>query len=375
MTTILVIEDAQTVREEIVQLLEFEGYETLAAANGIEGIEMARHHLPDLILCDVTMPTLDGYGAIEAIRREEALATTPFIFLTGRADRSDMRHGMNLGADDYITKPFTADELLTAIATRLEKHTALLQQSEQRMDELRKSIARSLPHELRTPLTQMIGFSELLMTGTENIDLDDFVESLRNINLSAIRMHRLVENFLYYSQLEEIRADPRLQRALLKESYTAHAHEVVASAAARIAEEAHRESDLVLRAEEAALNISPENLDRLIAELVDNAFKFSPEGTPVEVTTVAGGRTFVVTVVDHGRGMTPEQIARVGAYMQFDRERYEQKGCGLGLVIAQRLAELHGGYLSITSVLERGTTVRLTLPLATGSHDARSGAV
>jgi two-component system sensor histidine kinase/response regulator len=366
MTTILVIEDVRTVREEIAQLLELEGYETLAAANGIEGIEMARHHLPDVILCDVTMPDLDGYGAIEAIRREKALATTPFIFLTGRADRSDMRHGMNLGADDYITKPFTADELLTAISTRLEKHAAMTRQSEQRMDELRKSIARSLPHELRTPLTQMIGFSELLMTSVETVDLDDFVDSLRNINLSAIRMNRIVENFLYYSQLEEIRADPRLQRALLKESYTARADEVVAGATVRIAQEAHREFDLVLHTETAALNISQENLDRLIAELVDNAFKFSPEGTPVEVTTRVDGSTFVVAVIDHGRGMSPDQVARVGAYMQFDRERYEQKGCGLGLVIAQRLAELHGGCLSITSVLERGTTVRLTLPLAAG---------
>jgi two-component system sensor histidine kinase/response regulator len=364
MTTILVIEDTRGVREEIAKLLKFEGYDTLVAANGIEGIEMARTHLPDLILCDVMMPDLDGYGAIEAIRREKALATTPFIFLTARADRSDMRHGMNLGADDYITKPFSADELLRAIATRLDRYAAATRQSEQRMADLRKSIAHSLPHELRTPLTQMMGYSELLMTSVEDVDVSNFVESLRNINLSAIRMHRLVENFLFYSQLEVIRADPKLQKALLRDSYTDDARAIITGAATRVAGDAHRTADLILHAEEAALNISPENLDRLIAELVDNAFKFSPADTPVTVTARAGRSTYAVTVVDHGRGMTPDQIAGVGAYMQFDREHYEQQGCGLGLVIAQRLVELHGGRLSITSDPERETTVRLMLPTA-----------
>jgi signal transduction histidine kinase len=364
MTTILVIEDTRAVREEIVRVLEFEGYDTLVAANGIEGIEMARMHLPDLILCDIMMPNLDGYGAIEAIRREKALATTPFIFLTARTNRSDIRHGMNLGADDYITKPFSADELIQAIATRLNKYAAATRQSEQRMADLRKSIAHSLPHELRTPLTQMMGYSELLMTSVEDIDVSEFVESVRNINLSAIRMHRLVENFLYFSQLEAIRADPKLQKTLQNESYTDDARDIIASAAIRVAGEAHRTADLVLQVEAAALNISPENLDRLIAELVDNAFKFSPAETPVTVTAKAGRSTYVVTVVDRGRGMTPEQIDQVGAYMQFDRERYEQQGCGLGLVIAQRLVELHGGRLSITSDPERETTVRLTMPTA-----------
>ncbi len=364
MATILVIEDTLSVRKTLTQLLEVEGYQTLEAANGMEGIALARRYLPDLILCDVTMPGLDGYETIKTIRQEAALAQIPFIFLTARAERADMRYGMNLGADDYITKPFEASDLLTAIQTRLAKYAALTGQSEQRLEELRKSIAHALPHELRTPLTQMIGFSELLINNLDNLDVNDFVESVRHINLSALRMHRLVENFLYYAQLEAIRVDSRLRRALRKESFTAQARAVIIAASTRIATDANRRSDLTLTVGEAALPISPENLDRLVAELVDNAFKFSETGTSVAITAKTIKDRYTVTITDHGRGLSADQIAQIGAYMQFDRRRYEQQGCGLGLVIAQRLAELHGGQLTLTSTPGRSTTVRLTLPLA-----------
>jgi EAL domain-containing protein (putative c-di-GMP-specific phosphodiesterase class I)/CheY-like chemotaxis protein len=124
MTKILVIEDEESVRENILDLLEAEDFDTIAAANGRLGLQLALSELPDLILCDLMLPELDGYGILTALREQPVTATIPFIFLTARSARADFRLGMNLGADDYLTKPFTRTELLSAIASRLAKQLA-----------------------------------------------------------------------------------------------------------------------------------------------------------------------------------------------------------------------------------------------------------
>lgn len=117
MKKILVIEDEDLLRVNTVQILQFEDFSTLAAENGWVGIQLAQEHLPDLILCDVMMPELDGYGVLAKLRQNPATAAIPFIFTTAKSTKADLRRGMELGADDYLTKPFNADELLNAIST------------------------------------------------------------------------------------------------------------------------------------------------------------------------------------------------------------------------------------------------------------------
>ncbi|MBO3458098.1 EAL domain-containing response regulator [Aetokthonos hydrillicola Thurmond2011] len=125
MAHILVIEDEESVRENILDLLEAEGFETLAAANGRIGLQLALSESPDLVLCDLMLPEIDGYGVLTKLREEPFTATIPFIFLTARSARADFRQGMDLGADDYLTKPFTRVELLSAITSRLSKQATL----------------------------------------------------------------------------------------------------------------------------------------------------------------------------------------------------------------------------------------------------------
>jgi DNA-binding NarL/FixJ family response regulator len=121
MKTVLVIEDQAEMRENLVTILEMEGYEVLAAADGREGMEMAQADKPDLILCDVMMPKLDGHGVLRGLRADRSISGTPFIFLTARGEKQDQRQGMNLGADDYLTKPVSATDLLTAVQARLDR--------------------------------------------------------------------------------------------------------------------------------------------------------------------------------------------------------------------------------------------------------------
>lgn len=122
MKKILVIEDEAETLSNLLLMLEMEGFKPLGAPNGKIGVAIAKKELPDVILCDVSMPELDGHGVLEALRAHDATVSIPFIFLTARGDKKDLRIGMNLGADDYLTKPAGADEVLAAINARLDRH-------------------------------------------------------------------------------------------------------------------------------------------------------------------------------------------------------------------------------------------------------------
>ena len=121
MTKVLIIEDEPQMRRNMLTVLKHEGFEGVGAKDGQEGVMLAKRELPDLILCDVMMPGLDGYGVLAALRAERATETIPFIFLTAKGERDDVRNGMNTGADDYLTKPVTVEDLKGAIQARLQR--------------------------------------------------------------------------------------------------------------------------------------------------------------------------------------------------------------------------------------------------------------
>lgn len=173
---ILVVEDEPRMRANLVTILKMEGYEVIEARHGKEGVEMARKQQPDFIFCDISMPELDGHGVLAAVRADAATTKTPFVFLTAHGDRPDVRMGMNLGADDYLTKPVEVDELVGAIKSRLQRREQLA----------------PLPKELTPALLMPLGLTEReaetlfwLAQGKANADLC----ILLNVQLTTIKKH------------------------------------------------------------------------------------------------------------------------------------------------------------------------------------------
>ncbi len=360
MSKILVIEDEATVRANFVELLQEEGFQALGAGNGEQGVTLAQQYRPDLIVCDVMMPGLDGFGVLTALRQDIETAPIPFIFLTAKTDKADLRQGMNLGADDYLTKPVSRIELLKAVNIRLEKQATLNIHFEKKLDELRGNLARSLPHEFFAPLTVILMSSELLLEEAS----PEQSQVLGRIHKAAERLQRLIQNFLLYAELEIIVTDPEKIKALQSGRSETFRGIVVAVARQR-ARSGGREADLQIEMEEGGVRIGEERLEKLVEELVDNAFKYSQPGTPVVIKSQPSGEgRLTLSIENKGRGLSAEQISNVGAYMQFDRKFYEQQGSGLGLALTQRIAQLHGGELSIESVPGDYTIVRVTLPTA-----------
>ncbi|MFN8577132.1 MAG: response regulator [Candidatus Sericytochromatia bacterium] len=353
MKKIMVVEDTKSVREELVTILEFEDFEVIEAENGMMGLEYAQKFLPDLIVCDVLMPELDGFGLLKLLREEPATENTPFIFLTAKAAKEDLRGGMELGADDYLTKPFTPEELLSAIRTRLNKHENMEKQSQNKIDALCENIVYAMPHEFITPLTAILGYSELLIDTAND---QNIVKISEGINSAGKRLERLIQNFLVYSQVEVLLNSPEKIDSTRSLSITNPAS-IIKELAMFKAKHFKREKDLAVEVMDANVQISTENLKKIIEELTDNAFKFSKAGSIVNVKSIMSKDLYTIEVSDSGRGMTSEQISNIGSYIQFERKFYEQQGMGLGLTISKKLVQLHNGSISIESTPEKGTKV------------------
>jgi two-component system sensor histidine kinase/response regulator len=178
---------------------------------------------------------------------------------------------------------------------------------------------------------------------------------------SGKRLERLVENFLIYAQLEMLGADPQKVSALRKKQTLSPA-ELIERRARAQADAVNRPHDLTLELNDHPVPISEDYLAKIVDELVQNAFKFSQKGTRVSVALSNSEGAITLTVTDHGRGFSTDHIRKVGAYMQFDRKLQEQQGLGLGLSIAKRLTELHGGTLRVESQRGGSTTVAVKLP-------------
>ncbi len=360
--SILVVDDDPLIRQIVISGFAANGkYEVLAAKDGVEGIDIAREKLPDIIICDVQMPEMDGFSVLQQLQLDLKTANIPFIFLTGQSSRRSTRLGMELGADDYIAKPFSIVELMAAVESRLSKRAAIQTGYEEKLDVLRGNILTALPHELRTPLSFIIGYSDILAREADTLPPKSIEMMASGIRDSGYRLHHLIENYIIYAQIELISTEPeRIARMrLLREAAPDMIVQDVVDAKLT---KYGRSAQLNLSAGNDLLPMSKTNFEKMVEELVDNAFKFSSSETAVSITTAVKDDQFILAIRNEGQEITAEQIRNIGGYMQFGRRIYEQQGSGMGLIIAKRLAELYGGNLSIEPTMNGITTVCVALP-------------
>jgi two-component system, sensor histidine kinase and response regulator len=362
MKKILVIEDDIDIREVIQKILSFEGFCQITAENGLAGLQLARAEKPDLILCDVSMPELDGFEVLSKLRQDSSTAKIPFIFMTAKVDRNHLRQGMELGADDYITKPFTPVELLRAVAAQLQKQATLTEQNQQQFNQLHTSITLALPCALHPPLEQVVRLSKKLVENYQQPQSVKDLEMLKTIQTNSEMLYKLTQNFFLYAQLELAINDPE-QLAIVRGHQVCEDVSIeIADVALQKAEQFDRTVDLQLDLQTAIVAIPVTDLRKIVEEVIDNAFKFSRSGTPVKVVGVQTDRQFQLAVIDRGQGIAPAQITNVTTYNPLATHPYSQQSLKLGLVVAKRLTELYAGELTIESVPKEQTTVRIYLP-------------
>ncbi|HEY0864992.1 MAG TPA: response regulator [Lacunisphaera sp.] len=353
---ILIIEDEPAIRETLQELLELNGHTVRAAADGRRGVELARD-CPELILCDVGLPGLDGYQVIAEVQKLPQCRDIPFIFLTARAEREDQRRGMALGADDYITKPFTERDIVDAINARVRRQQPLRERLEQLLAERSTVIGANWSHELMTPLNGVLGGLEMIEEEAESIQPGELRELLGLIRTGAERQQALSNKLMLYYELERL-----LAAADRAPAPFISALEAVKDGASQAARQEDRAADVMIDCAPVRLAVFASHLQRAVAELVANACRFSRPGQRVVVSGRLRERRYLLEVADEGPGITPDQCARIGPFVQFGREKREQQGLGLGLAIARSVARLAGGRLVLEPRTD-GPGLRVTLDL------------
>jgi two-component system, sensor histidine kinase and response regulator len=359
---VLVIEDEEDVRSNIVEILGSGGFQSLNAGNGRSGLELAKVHRPDLILCDIKMPDVDGYHVLQAIRHDPQTATIPFIFLTAKTDRAELRQGMNLGADDYLTKPFRRLELLETVSARIKKHEVLAQ-LEEKVAELqtqtnhKNDLLSTITHDLRAPLTTIKVALQMMETRPENR------RQYTEIALHACEQgDELVQNLLDLYQLEagEAAIVPEpfdLQECLkrIEDSFQVRTRDY--------------QQKLTLDLPQVLPPMVTDGMTvrRILVELLNNACKYTPTQGEVILKVRESGEEEEV----HRLRFTlrnPSEIPAEALPRIFDKfyrvpggDRAKRGGTGLGLALVHKLVHQLNGSISVES--HNGwTTFSLELP-------------
>ncbi len=368
MTKILVIDDEHSLCTEVVDWLTFEGYEAIGAKDGEEGIAFATFYQPDLIISDITMPGVDGYGVLMAVSAVPQTMGTPFIFLTARSAHEDFRKGMELGADDYITKPFSRLELLRAVESRLMKREVQKRAQQQEIRLLKNSISdlherhmlqskllRMFSHDFHNPITSILLTSNLLRTYGEHMSSARRQGHLARIESAAHLLQQMLDDVLVVNQIEKGSFVVQPEKIVIGRFLDRIIHVFKAISDDKY----HFALDY---ADQETILADPRLLRQIATNLISNAIKYSEAGSEVKVTLRKDGEAIRLLVEDEGIGIPAADLHNLFEAFQRGSNVARIDGTGLGLAIVKQAVDLHDGTVELESEVDVGTKVQVILP-------------
>jgi two-component system sensor histidine kinase/response regulator len=345
MAFILIIEDEAQLRENITELLTAYGYDCITAKDGKEGLHIATGNKPDLIICDIALPYLSGFEIKAQLNQFEFTAGIPFIYLSAKNEREDLREGMNLGADDFITKPFKIEELVKSVEARIKNYTRIKNQVNNEVVNTLTDFIKITEHECNSPLNGIINLADLLINGTE-MDNTTLVEMAKAIKLSGVRLHKTLNNLIDLIRLQHY------QQFNFENLQKTQLDQIIIKTAKRCATDFDRLAnlDFWLDKVESSL-ILKEDLEILLTELFHNAFKFSPKGTNVQLLfkNSPAQKTHYLTISNTSIFPVEFSVNHIRPFYQYNRSHQEQQGSGLGLYLVQLIAKSYHCKLHITA--------------------------
>jgi two-component system sensor histidine kinase/response regulator len=366
--TILAVDDDPIILASVADILRVARYNTLTATNGVEGLNVMQQRVPDLIVADIMMPEMDGYQFYEAVRENPAWIAIPFIFLSAKGERKDIRRGYDLGADHYLTKPFEPEDLLIAIRSRLQRVADIQAAAHDNVEQMKRQLLNIFGHELRTPLSYIYGYMCLLQEEESSFDEEAKDEIMQGMRKGIDRLLKLVEDLLLIVYIDSGAAAMELERHGRRFDVRTRVEEAVSGYGDKAQA---REINITMIAENGlVVQGIPKYIRDAVVCLVDNAIKFGKAGGHVWIRAESDGAYAVVSVRDDGVGIPlDKQKYLFERFSQIDRDKMEQQGVGLGLAIAERLVRLHGGSIQVESQPGEGSTFTICLPMAVEDPD------
>jgi DNA-binding response OmpR family regulator len=356
-TKLLLIDDEKPLLQNLKQILEFENFEVVTAGNGYEGLSQYEKESPDLVICDIMMPEMDGYGFINAMR-SKGYTGTPFIFLTAKSDYDDLRVGMNFGADDYLVKPVKSSQLIDAINTRLQRKREVNKKIETQLQQIENGFRLITDQEFFIAVYDIIGYLHLLKSKHTQLDEDSLQEYFGYMEKSSNRLLNLLRKVKNWHEYEKelIENDHKLMTAIdIKES--------LEKAAIEIANNYNRFSDLLCdEIDEASLYLNKGYVETFVSEIIDNAFKFSQKGNAVIISTKIKDGDYIISIKDNGHNTLTDALVNFKPFEK-NSKLTNNPGAGLGLVIADLLIKSIGGNLTFKVNTPSGVEALISFPI------------
>ncbi len=374
--TVLSVEDDPNILAGIVELLEIGADQfdisVLQATNGEDALRVIAEQTPDLIISDIAMPKLDGFGFLERVRSNPEWLHIPFIFLTARTMQQQIYDGLLKGVELYLTKPFDGGELIDLVESQLSQTLLTQDKHSENINQFKSELSRRLQHEFRTPLTFIVANMEFLYTDVSAEKMDELSDHLVGLQRGSQRMGQLVSDLLRAVDCLSGDYCEQLQRNLRNlENPLAILEAVIADKQSEAADYGvtlyyrPRRLDLTLCAD-------ADSLRELFERIIDNAIKFTKaaNGGAVRISAEEADNHLQIHIRDNGVGF-PQHLSEqlFDLFYQHNRSKYEQQGAGLGLTIAREIVRAHGGTLTLSGSENRGAAVVIRLPKTSDCDD------
>ncbi|MCX7833545.1 MAG: hybrid sensor histidine kinase/response regulator [Ignavibacteria bacterium] len=363
---VLIVDDLPQNIEVLGNILSNRGVKIAIALNGQQAINIATKKKPDLILLDVAMPEMDGFEVCKILKENPETREIPIIFLTAKTETDDIVKGFEIGAVDYITKPFKTAELLARVRTHLELKrsrdliTQQIAQLEKLIEDKDKFIS-VISHDLRGPFTGFLGLTKFLSENIDSFTQEEIVEISKELHNSLLRQYQLLENLLEWSKIQIGKVKVKKEKIDVSE-IVKNKIELFQTAAKS------KNIELITKIPQNTYAFAdPIMIGSVIHNLISNAIKYTNEGGNVTIDILYKENYLEITVSDSGIGISDENIKKLfhPEYSFSTPGTKMEKGTGLGLVIAKEMIELNDGKITVESKENVGTTFHLFLPVKT----------
>lgn len=363
---ILIVDDIEANIQLLATILTENNFDIAIAYSGKEALDAVSAFKPDLILLDVMMPEMDGFQVAKKLKENEFTKDIPIIFLTAKADITDIAKGFELGANDYVTKPFQSPELLARVNTHLK--LKFLMENLIQMNNIRNKFFSIIAHDLKNPFSGILGLAEMLAQDAEKLDVSEIKNTGEVMLKSAKILYELLENLLEWSRSQlgtiEFKQHPLHTKEYIEKAisiYTLKAEQKKISLRSFVS------TDELVYADNYMLNT-------ILRNLIGNAIKFTPENGIILVGATSCDNSMFIKfyVRDNGIGIPKEgqdKIFRLDTkYVRVGTNN--EIGTGLGLILVKELVEKHGGTIWFESEEGKGTTFYFTLPKYEGQIES-----
>jgi len=365
---ILIVDDVVSNVLLLKILLSNEKFQVCTANNGTTCIEMAKNEHPDLILLDVMMPDLNGFDTAVILKKDETTKDIPIIFLTALNTPQDLVHGFQVGASDFLTKPFNKEELvmrvnqqisLVAAKNIIQRQNAELRDTLNNRDKMYSVIA----HDLRSPMASIRMVLNLLVAST-SVDVigKELYDLLDQANRESEEVHDLLDNLLKWTKSQTGRLSVVKQELDLNDIIPG-----VVEIFDMIAQTKHIKLELIPNGGPLKVDADNDMLKTVVRNFLSNAIKFSQENSSIEIFMSEDGEFAKVSVRDHGVGIAPDRIASIFHKGETTYGTGGEEGSGLGLQLCQDFARKNGGDCYVESVEGEGSTFSVKIPLLKNS--------